>query len=189
MLLQDRLTAPDEQLVVVSPDAGVIEDARSRQLRHRRAGAAISLAIAIGASLAYLNAGGGNGSGHSRPPVAHGGTSFVQATTLRMPRGRTTSTFIVRAPADHAFDVSLATPSATALTLTTNFGFPGPTFNTLTDRQNCRTSQAMTSCVVHFAAGGNAGGTWRWTVTKASPAAAQTHISIVFNSHRGDYPG
>lgn len=189
MLVQDRVTTRDEQLTVASPDAGVIEDARLRQRRHRRAGAGISLAIAV-AALAYLSAGGGGGSRRTRPPVSKGGASFVQTASLRLPRGRATSTFIVKAPAGHAFDVSVEAPSAAAVALTMNFGFsPGLTVQTLTDRQDCRILAATTSCVVHLAAGGNAGGTWRWTVTKTSIPAARVHISVVFNSHLGDYSG
>ena len=189
MLVQDRVTTRDEQLTVASPDAGVIEDARSRQRRHRRAGAGISLAIALAAALGYLNGGGSDGSGRPSPPVSKGGASFVQTASLRLPRGRAPSTFIVKAPAGHAFDVSVEAPSAAAVALTMNFGFsPGLTVQTLTDRQDCRILAATTSCVVHFAAGGNAGGTWRWTVTKTSVPAARVHIRVVFNSHFGDYP-
>jgi hypothetical protein len=180
MLVQDRPTVPAEPLVNGSPDAGVIEDARSRQRRHRRAGAALTLAVAL-AVLAYAIAGGGDGSGGARPPVAKDGASFVQTTSLRMPRGRTTFTFLVKGIAGHAFDVRFNAPASAALAVTTNIGTPlgtGPTFHTLTDRQDCRTIAAEVSCLVHFAAGGTPGGTWRWTVTKSSIPAARVRISV-----------
>jgi hypothetical protein len=187
--VQDPIATGDEQVTIASPAAGVIEDARSRQRRHRRAGAAVSVAVALTTALAYLNAGGGNGSAPTQPRVSKGGAAFVQTANLRSPRGRTTSTFIVIAPADHAFDVNIEAPSAAAVALTTNFGFSGPTFHTLTDRQDCRTLAATTTCALHFAAGGNAGGTWKWTVTKTSIPGARIEISVAFNPHLGDYPG
>ncbi len=104
----------------------------------------------------------------------------------------TTSTFLVKGIAGHAFDARFNAPATAALTVTTNIG-PGsglgPTFHTLTDRHDCRVVAAEVSCVAHFAAGGNPGGTWRWTVTKTSAPAAVVHISVAFNSHLGDYPG
>jgi hypothetical protein len=170
----------------------VIDDARSRQRRHRRAGVALFLALAL-ALLAYIDSGGGGRSGGGRPPVSHGGASFIQTSTLRLGRGRTTSTFLVKGIAGHAFDARFDAPVTAALTVTTNIGPPPdlgfPTFHTLTDRHDCRVLAAEVSCVVHFAAGGTPGGTWRWTVTKTSTPAAAVRISAAFNSHLGDYPG
>jgi hypothetical protein len=191
MLVRDRPTVSPEPLPSDSREAGVIDDARSRQKLHRRTGAAVFLAIAL-AVLVYMNAGGGGRSGGDRPPVSHHGASFIQTNTLRLTRGRTTSTFLVKGIAGHAFDARFNAPATAALTVTTNIG-PGsglgPTFHTLTERHDCRIVAAEVSCVVHFAAGGNPGGTWRWTVTKTSAPAAVVHISVAFNSHLGDYPG
>lgn len=191
MLVRDRPIVSAEPLPGESREAGVIDDARSRQMRHRRTGAALFLAIALGA-LIYLNAGGGGRSGGDRPPVSHAGAPFIQTSTLRLARGRTTSTFLVKGIAGHAFDARFDAPATAALTVTTNIG-PGsglgPTFHTLTDRGDCRVVAGEVSCVVHFAAGGTPGGTWRWTVIKTSTPAAVVHISVAFNSHLGDYPG
>lgn len=191
MLVRDRPTVSPEPLLDDSREAGVIEDARARQQRHRRAGAVLFLAIALTA-LIYLNAGGGGGSGGDRPPVSHAGAPFIQTSILRLARGRTTSTFLVKGIAGHAFDARFNAPATAALTVTANIG-PGsglgPTFHTLTDRRDCRIVAAEASCVVHFAAGGTPGGTWRWTVMKTSVPAAVVHISVAFNSHLGDYPG
>jgi hypothetical protein len=190
MLVRDRPTVFPEPLPSDSLEAGVIDDARSRQKRHRRTGAAVFLAIAL-AVLVYMNAGGGGRSGGDRPPVSHHGASFIQTSTLRLARGRTTSIFLVKGIAGHAFDTRFNAPVTAALTVTTNIG-PGsglgPTFHTLTDRHDCRIAAAQVSCVVHFAAGGTPGGTWRWAVTKTSTPAAAVRISVAFNSHRGDYP-
>ena len=191
MLVRDRPTVSPEPLLYDSREAGVIEDARARQQRHRRAGAALFLAMALTA-LIYVNAGGGGRSGGYRPPVSYDGASFSQTSILRLARGRTTSTFLVKGIAGHAFDARFNAPATAALTVTTNIG-PGsglgPTFHTLTDRRDCRIVAAEVSCVVHFAAGGTPGGTWRWTVTKTSASAAVVHISVAFNPHLGDYPG
>jgi len=189
--VQDRPAVQVQSLPITPPEAGVIQDARARRRRHRRAGAAIALAIAL-IGPAFVNAGGGNGAGGSRAPIQTGGASFAQGASMRLPRGRTTFTFLVHGIAGHAFDARFQAPEAAAIAVTTNIG-PGaglgPTFHTLTDRQDCRTVSAQTSCVVHFAAGGVPGGTWRWTVTKTSIAAAKIHISVTFNRHLGDYPG
>lgn len=113
MLVQDLPTVPAEPLVIGSPEAGVIDDARSRQRRHRRAGAALTLAVAL-AALAYVIAGGGDGSRGALPPVAKDGASFVQTTSLRLPRGRTTSIFLVKGIAGHAFDARFNAPASSA---------------------------------------------------------------------------
>jgi hypothetical protein len=169
----------------------VIDDARTRQKQHRRTGVALFLALALMA-LVYVNAGGGGRSGGGRPPVSHHEASFIQTSTLRLARGRTTSTFLVRGIAGHAFDARFDAPVTAAVTVTTNIGSGpglGPTFHTLTDRHDCRILKAEVLCVVHFAAGGTPGGTWRWTVAKTSTPAAAVRISVAFNSHLGDYPG
>jgi hypothetical protein len=192
VLVRDRPTVPPGPLLSDSREAGVIDDARSRQRLHRRTGAALFLALALMA-VVYLSAGGGGRSGGDRPPVSHDGASFIQTSTLRLPRGRTTSTFLVKGIAGHAFDARFDAPVTAAFAVTTNIGPPPdlgfPTFHTLTDRHDCRVVAAEVLCVVHFAAGGTPGGTWRWTVAKTSNPAAVVHISVAFNSHTGDYPG
>ena len=110
MLVRDRPIVSAEPLPGESREAGVIDDARSRQMRHRRTGAALFLAIALGA-LIYLNAGGGGRSGGDRPPVSHAGAPFIQTSTLRLARGRTTSTFLVKGIAGHAFDARFDAPA------------------------------------------------------------------------------
>jgi len=54
-------TATLEPPHVESPDAGVIEDARGRQRRHRRAGVGILLVAAVAALIPYFAAGGADG--------------------------------------------------------------------------------------------------------------------------------
>ena len=57
----------DETPRVTDPDAGVIEDARSRQRRHRMVGlAAIAAAAALAVGGVALWGGGGGGAGHAR---------------------------------------------------------------------------------------------------------------------------
>ena len=73
------LRTPPPPTVPIEPtptqvDAGVIEDARHRQLQHRRAGvsaAALVVAAAVGSLLAFGGAGGHGGSGGNR---GNGGT-------------------------------------------------------------------------------------------------------------------
>ena len=167
----------------------MIEDARARQRRHRRAAAAAWLVIAL-AALVYLDAGGGRGGGRHPPPgVTTSGASPHSATNLRMPRGPVSSTIVIHAPAGHAYDVTIKAPAQAAVVLRTSFGWPGPSFRTRGDPQNCRTAGGSTTCLIHFAAGGNAGGTWRWTLTKTSTPAALVQLTVAFNRHLGDYRG
>jgi len=56
--------SPPAPTPATQTEAGAIEDARARQLRHRRIGAALIIAAAIAAGLIVGFAGGGGGSGH-----------------------------------------------------------------------------------------------------------------------------
>jgi hypothetical protein len=132
----------------------------------------------------FLN---GGGSRYATPPTTPGGAPLTQTTSLRLPSGRTTSNITIHAPAGHAFDVTIEAPITAALTLDTRFGYPPLMVNTLNDPQACAVQGAEITCVVHFAAGGNAGGRWTWTVTKTSTPATRARIRIVFNPHLGDY--
>jgi hypothetical protein len=85
--LHDEPLRPPGPLLSDSREAGVIDDARSRQKLDRRTGAALFLALAL-AVLVYVNAGGGGRAGGDRPPVSHDGASIIQTSTLRLTRGR-----------------------------------------------------------------------------------------------------
>src|SRR5208282_6931772 len=100
------------------PDAGVIEDARSRQRRHRRVGACLLVVVALGAATASLYGGGGGGTPRGGAPIAKGGPPSAQRAALRLPSGRSTTTFTITAPAAHAYDVTVAAPAASAIVLT-----------------------------------------------------------------------
>lgn len=189
MLVEDRVSDRPGDQEIPLPDAGVIEDARSRQQRQRRGVGAV-LAVVFLAGVVYsLAGGGGGGSGPPSAPVSSGDASNVTNASVRLTRGHTSSVITIDAPADHAYDVTLRSPAGAAVVLATNFGFPGPRINTLAERQICHTNAASTTCVIHFAAGGNAGGTWRWKLTKFSAQPARVHIRVVFAARAGDYPG
>jgi hypothetical protein len=104
-----------------------------------------------------------------------------------MARGRTSWVITIKAPAGHAYDVNLRTQPGAVLLL--DFGFPGPPFNTLADKQFCDTRVRATACTFHFTAGGNQGGTWKWKLTKTSAPAARIHLRVMFATRAGDYPG
>ncbi len=87
MAVQSPPTPKVQPPAVATPDAGVIEDARARQRRHRMGGAAL-VALAVAALLGYSLAGGGGGaaggSAHAASvPRATGSVEFV---SLRAPR-------------------------------------------------------------------------------------------------------
>lgn len=187
-----------ESSLAESPDAGVIEEARRRQRRHRGVGACVLLVVAAAAVIGSLSSGGGRGTAHGGTPVAKGGTAFVRGSALRLPRGRATTTFTINAPAEHPYDVTVTAPAASAIVLTmkipavTNDRIISPeagwTVNTLSD-PSCHTEAGHTSCLLHYAAGGNPGGRWTGIVHKTSLPAAPVHISVVFARQAGSYPG
>ena len=103
--------------------------------------------------------------------------------------GRSTTTFLVRAPAAHAYDVMVDAPTATPIVLTMKIAAgTGWTLNTA-GHESCNSSGARTVCELHFAKGGNPGGTWTGTVHDVSPESVLVHVDIAFSPHRGDYPG
>ena len=174
---RDATTAPAQARPL---DAGVIKDARSRQRRHRRAGACLLLAGALAAVIAS-HSGGGGGTARGKPAGAHGRAGLVQGTALRLPRGRSTTTFTITAPAARAYDVTVAAPAAAAIVLTMKItAATGWTLNTLHD-PGCHTIAGRTDCVLHFAEGGNPGGRWIATVHKTSLPAARSRITIAFD--------
>jgi hypothetical protein len=189
MVVESPRRATIEPSLARAPDAGVIEEARSRQRRHRRVGACLLLVVALAALIGAFSSGGGGGTTHGGASVAKGGSALVQGATLRLPRGRSTTTFTITAPAAHAYDVTVAAPAASAIVLTMKIS-PGTgwTVNTLND-SGCHTIAGHTGCLLHFAEGGNPGGKWTGTVYKTSAPAARVHISIVFARHPGSFAG
>ena len=170
------------------PDAGVIEDARSRQRRHRRVGACLLVAVASGAVIAALYGGGGAHIPSGGAPVARGRPPSAEGAVLRLPSGRAATTFTITAPVAHAYDVTVAAPAASAIVLTMKIS-PGAgwTVNTRDD-PSCHTATGHTSCLLHFAEGGNPGGTWTAIVNKTSLPPARVHIGIRFARHAGEFP-
>jgi hypothetical protein len=189
MLIQERARTEHQHPQVPAPDAGVIDDARARQ-RRQRLGLVLLVAAALAVAAVFSFTGGG-GSGGRRPSgrVSRGDASNVSGASLRLGRGQSSSIITIKAPADHAYDVMLRAQPGAEFVLSANFGAPGPIFSTQTDRQFCRMTAGSTVCSIHFAAGGNFGGTWRWRLTKTSLPAARVSLRFVFAAQRGDYPG
>jgi hypothetical protein len=180
MVVETPRDATTEPATAKPPDAGVIKDARSRQRRHHRAGACLLLAGALAAVIAS-NSGGGGGTAHGKAPAAHGRAGLVQGAEVRLPRGQSTTTFTITAPAAHAYDVTVAAPAAAAIVLTMKISAAtGWTLNTLHD-PGCHTMAGRTGCVLHFAEGGNPGGRWTAIVHKTSLPAARGRITIAFD--------
>jgi hypothetical protein len=187
MLIESPPNAMIEQPPARSPDAGVIEDARSRQRRHRRVGAFVLVAVAFGAVIASLYGGGGGSTPRGGAPVSKGGPASVQGSALRLPSGRATTTFTITAPAARAYDVTVAAPAASAIVLTMKIS-PGVgwTVNTRDD-PSCHATAGQIACLLHFAEGGNPGGMWTAIVHKTSLPPARAHISILFARHAGEF--
>ncbi len=187
MLLENPPNATIEQSLASSPDAGVIEDARLRQRRHRRVGACLLVLVAAGGVIAALYGGGGGGTPRDGVPLAKGGPPLLQGAALRLPSGRSTTTFTITAPAAHAYDVTVGAPAASAIVLTMKIS-PGVgwSVNTLDD-PSCHTIAGHTACLLHFAEGGNPGGRWTGVVHKTSYPPARVHISILFARHAGEF--
>lgn len=112
--------------------------------------------------------------------------SRAQSETLRLPRGRATETFSISALANRSYDVTLTATASSVIGVTMNAGFARWTLNSL-HGQYCHTSAGRAVCVLHFAAGGNPGGTWTAVVRKTSIPAASVRVSVVFSRCVGDY--
>jgi hypothetical protein len=145
------------------------------------------LAVALlGAVLGYAGV-GGNGPGPRAPgPVTESSARFSRGVTLRLPSGRATETFAINAPAEHAYDVTLAAPAGSAIVVAVTIAGGGWTLTTRNDAA-CGTRARETLCLLHFAAGGNPGGIWTATVHKDSSPAVNARISVVFAPRAGVY--
>jgi len=167
---------------------GVVADARARQQRRRQRFIVAMLAVALLSAVLGYAAAGGNGPGPRAPaPVTESSAPFSRGVTLRLPSGRATETFTISAPPEHAYDVTLTAPAGSAIVVAMAIG-PGAGW-TLATRNDaaCGTSAGRTLCLLHFAAGGNPGGTWTATVRKDSPPAVNARISVVFAPRAGAY--
>ena len=159
---------------------GVISDARNRQRRWRLIGAAVALlvAAALGAVLASLGGGQHRAPGQ-RSDAAHSGT-VLQGGNLVL-YGHKDFTWAVHAPARFAYDVRFtAAPAASRAVVTMQIaGGSGWSFSTR-DHPACRTSAGRTVCLLHFAGGGNPGGTWRADVRNTTASTGTFHLLITF---------
>ena len=165
-------------------DFGVLADARARQHRRRqRVIGALLIAAALSALLGY-GTGGGTGRRSPGPTLV---TEASRGVTLRLPAGRAAETFTISAPAGHAYDVTLTAPEGSRIVVAMNIGLGvGWTLATRAD-SGCRTAAGRTVCLLHFAAGGNPGGTWTAIVRKASSPAVTARIGVVFMPLAGEY--
>lgn len=113
--------------------------------------------------------------------------SRVQSETLQMPRGRATAKFSISALASRTYDVTVTATASSVIGVTMNEGIGTRwTLDTL-HGQDCHTRAGRAICVLHFAAGGNPGGTWTAVVRKTSIPAASVQVSVVFEPCLGVY--
>ncbi len=164
-------------------------DHPSQLRRHRRVGACLLVVVGLGMVIASFSSGGGGRTPRDGTSVANGGRPSAHAATLRLPGGHSTTTFTITAPAAHAYDVTMTAPAESAIVLTMKIS-PGVgwTVNTLDD-PSCHTTAGHTACLLHFAEGGNPGGTWTAIVHKTSPLPTRVHISVLFARHAGEFAG
>ena len=188
MSTQAPSPTPTESPPTTPPDAGVIEDARLRQKRHRRAGACLLLAIAAATVIVGLG-GGGAGSTHSRPTITTNGRSLVQGVFRRLAHGSSTTRFTITAPSGHAYDVTMTARPASRLVLTMKVSSESSWTLNLPQAPNCATVAGRARCTLHFSAGGNPGGRWTGIIHKTAPVAEGVRVSVVFSPHSGDFAG
>jgi len=86
MVVESPPTPNVQPPALATPDAGVIEDARARQRRHRMGGVAL-VALAVAALLGYFVAGGGDGAvgGSAHAASVPSATGSVEFVSLRAP--------------------------------------------------------------------------------------------------------
>jgi len=166
---------------------GVVADARARRHRRRQRIIAAMLVAAVPSTVLGYAATGGTGPGPRAPaPVTESSSPLSRGETIRLPTGRATETFTISAPAQHAYDVTLTAPAGSAIVVAVVFAGGGWTLGTRNDAA-CRTRDGRTLCLLHFAAGGNPGGSWTATVRKDSPPAVTARIGLVFARREGTY--
>jgi hypothetical protein len=107
----------------------------------------------------------------------------AQNATLRMPRGQATKRFAISALASHSYDVTVTAPATAAVAVTMNEGVGTRWTLDSLHGQGCHTSAGRATCLLHFAAGGNPGGTWTGVVHKTSILAVRVKVSIAFNKN------
>jgi hypothetical protein len=165
---------------------GVLADARGRQQRRRRRILGVALlALVLSPILAYVVAGGGPR--RTSGPVVEDRAALNYAWRLRLAAGPEADRFTITAPADRAYVVAISAPATTAAVMRAHIG-PGAGWTLATPSDtSCSTNANHTYCILHFAAGGNPGGTWTIVVRKTSARAATVHIFLRFNRHTGDY--
>jgi len=167
---------------------GVLADARARQHRRRRMVIGCTLVVAVlSALVGYEAATGTGGAPHAGAPITEDSAASSHGTSLQLPYRHATDTFRISAPAGRAYDVTLSAPAGSAIAMAMYIG-PGTGWTLTTrDTTDCRASAGRTVCLLHFAAGGNPGGTWNAVVRKISVPAATVRIHVTFNRHVGDY--
>lgn len=145
--------------------------------------------VVSAAVIGLVGRGGGNDAGSGKAPVANGGAALVHGLTVRLPRGRSATTFTLTAPARRAYDLRMVVPAGPAIVVTMKIS-PGVGWTVKSSTTpGCHTSGRHAECLLHFAEGGNPGGTWIGTVHKTEAPATLVHLNITFASHAGEYPG
>jgi len=148
----------------------------ARALQHRRRRRyllALLLACAAAACAAYLAIRPSGGA-----PRASAGTVLKGADLVL--RGHRAFQVKVHAPAGVAYDVRFTAPAASRAVVTMRIA-PGTGWRFSTrDDPPCRTSAGQTKCLLHFAAGGNLGGTWSADVRNTTGSTATLHLVVAF---------
>lgn len=160
--------------------SSVSADSRARRWRRRRlvVGPALVLGL-LSAGFAYSGwLGGGHRAPGQRAAPAHTGTVLQGADLVLY--GHRAFVWGVHAPAGLAYDVRFIAPAASRAVVTMQIARGvGWRFSTSDDRR-CRTSAGRTRCLLHFASGGNPGGTWRADVRNTTASTAALRLRITF---------
>jgi hypothetical protein len=155
-------------------------DARTRRrVRHRCFISTVAFGLVALTVLCAETGGSALGVAPARYTVPQRG-ALTRGRTAVFPVGRARLMFLIVAPAERAYDVKLVAPASSVVTIAVHLA-PGTKWALSTgDRQACRRLSARTTCVWHFAAGGNPGGTWRAVVEKDTFAKATVAFAVVF---------
>jgi len=169
---------------------GVFADARARCWRRRRRVLETALVLGLlAAGFAYFaSGGGGRRAPEQRFGAARSGTVLRGGDLILY--GHKGFSFEVHAPAGLAYDVRFtAAPAASRAAVTMRIARgTGWTLSTRDDPQ-CRTSARRTTCLLHFAAGGNPGGTWWADVRNTGASTATLQLLMTFFKPAGSATG
>lgn len=164
-------------------DAGVIEEARARQRRHRRLFGVVVAALVAG--IITYQAGGG--APRTPSPTSHDFSSItpvVNGVSFRSPRGHAEASFAMHEPAGVILLAQISAPRGVRAVVDATNPFGGSArIATIADRRDhsrpCRLRDGVNVCTQAYEACPLAEATWRFHIVKLSGPAGPVRVDFI----------